>query len=219
MEHVRPVVVLDIGNVLFTFIKWPERVTRIVRAYGGRSGCETWFSGVWGRALLGAVESGKITQRQFWKYVCRMSGISHQKLPEQLFAGLYLQHLQPIYETIAIAQQLQEQHLLVAVSDGDLGSRYALQFLGMPPHGIQFLETYVSCERRIRKPALYAHAAEDLWNKHGIAVDRCVYVDDIPSYVDFIGSFGGRGILFNGAKEPAEILRARLRWAGVQIED
>ena len=218
MQQTEAIVMLDVGNVLFTFLPWPERITRIVRAYGGQEGCETWFSGMWGRSLMGAVESGSMSQRQLWKYVCRKSGISHHRLPEQLFAGLYAQHLQPILGAIEIAQQVQKQHPLVAVSDGDLGSRYALDLLTMPPYNMQFLETYVSCERHVRKPLLYAYAMQDLWNKHGITVDRYVCVDNISSYVDFVRDFGGRGISFNGSQEPAEMLWWRLQGEGINSQ-
>jgi FMN phosphatase YigB (HAD superfamily) len=209
------VIIFDIGNIFFTFESRCERIKNILRAYGGKEG-EVWFSGLFKRDIISAIDSGRMTAHKLWKYICKKGGISHRKLPEQLFAGLYLDHLQRIPATIAVAQRVQQHHPLIAVSNGDMGSRYAIQLLTMPPHNITFLETYVSCEEKTHKPGLYAYVAEDLWKKHHIAVDQCVCVDDIRSHVDFVNELGMRGIIFNGATESAEILLQQLQQKGVQ---
>ncbi|TSC79488.1 MAG: hypothetical protein G01um101429_475 [Parcubacteria group bacterium Gr01-1014_29] len=217
-EKIPPrVVVCDVGNVLFTFQDRREVIKRIIRAHDGDVESEKWFSGMLGRAVFDACDNGKITPRKLWKYVCKRAVINHRELSESMFFGLFFDHLQPIDGTITLVRRLQNRYPLVAVSDGDIGSRYAINAL-MTHHGVQFLETYVSCEKKLRKPALYAYAAENLLNKHNIAADECVCVDDIISHVNFVKELGMRGIHFNGAQEPAEVLLWRLGWEGIVLE-
>lgn len=218
-EKTQPrVVVCDVGNVLFTFQDRREVIKRIIRAHDGDTKSEKWFSGMLGRAVFDACDSGRITSRKLWKYVCKKSGISHRKLSESVFAGLFFDHLQPIQGTIAIVRRLQDHFPLVAVSDGDMGARYAINTL-MTHHGVQFLETYISCEKKLRKPALYAYAAENLLKRHNIAANECVCVDDIISFVNFVKELGMRGVQFNGAKEHSEQLKWRLGLEGAKLSD
>ena len=216
MEVSEPrVVCFDMGDIFFSWIEWPERILRVVRSFGMPPERECWFTGVMGRGLINMAETGRITPRQFWKYICRYAGISHKKLPEQLFSALYLQHLQPIESTIAIALQVQERYFLVGVSDGDIGSRYALQLLAMEPFSVRFAETSASFECKVKKPMHYMRAAEMLAKKYGCCMDEIVCVDDIDEYMAFMRECGARGVTFNGAKEHAEVLRWRLKEVGV----
>lgn len=218
MEEVRAIL-FDVGNVLVTFEDRRNVVGRIVTSFrkNGNGGAEDIrFDGVWGTSVFNELDTGKMSHRALWQLVYRAAEVSPKELPCHRFTCIYVEHWKPVLETIALVQSLQEHYLLVAVSDGDFGSTYALDILRVH-YGIKFLETFVSYEHGCKKPILYEKTLEVLADRYGVLADACVCVDDIPLYVEVAQKMGMRGILFDASNTPADTLTDSLLRTGVKV--
>jgi|SRR3989344_656763 len=210
-------VLWDIGRVLVSFEDRRDVLCRIARRFSSDGTPDTsCFSGLYGQSLLGYLDVGQISHRALWKMTCGAARIHPRKLPWHRFSALYVEHLKPILPIVEIARRVQESYVMVAVSDGDFGSTYAIDMLETH-YGIRFHKRFESWQVGVKKPCLYKHALNFLESEHTINADEIVCIDDIMEYVEVADHLGMRGIKFDARVDGAEFLIARLVENGVHI--
>jgi beta-phosphoglucomutase-like phosphatase (HAD superfamily) len=132
------------------------------------------------------------------------------------FTALYAEHLKPLPEIIEIAHQVQKSYVIVAVSDGDFGSMYAIDMLETH-YGVRFQKRFESWRQGVKKPVLYMDALNYLKSLYTIHTDEIICIDDIEEYIKFANQIKMQGIVFDGTKEHSDQLRWRLKEAGLEL--
>ena len=208
-------ILFDLGNVLVTFDERRDVVRGIVEAFSSNPLCaqsvvdELFLVGA-GEQPYRALDTGEKDLKTLWREICGKARIHLNELPFARFAALYVAHLKPIEPMIALARRLQGRYHLVAVSNGDFGSRYVVDLL-TARHGLSFLESFVSSEIGVIKPQLFARVKETLWLTCRIEPRECLYVDDIGRYVESAQIYNMHGILHDATRESPEMFVAKLR--------
>ncbi|OGZ55410.1 MAG: hypothetical protein A3H64_03520 [Candidatus Ryanbacteria bacterium RIFCSPLOWO2_02_FULL_45_11c] len=195
-------VLWDIGRVLVSFENRQEVLCRIAKRFSSDGTPDTsCFSGLFGRSLLGYLDTGQISHRALWKITCEAARIHPRKLPWHRFTVLYVEHLKPVLPVLEVIRRVQESYITVAVSNGDFGSTYAIDMLETH-YGIRFKKRFESWQVGVKKPCLYKYVLNFLESEHAINADEVVCVDDIIEYITVANRIGMRGIVFNATTEP-----------------
>ena len=210
-------ILFDLGNVLVSFEERKEVIARIVRAHNGNvDAAASLFSKGDGEAPYEALDTGQMNAKKLWWAVCTKGRIKQRKLPFHIFVMLYAMYLKPLPESVEVAGELGQRYQLVAVSNGDFGSRFVVSLLKVN-HGISFLRSFISSECGVRKPQLIDRACDVLLREHGIHREECIYIDDMYQYVVAAKKLGLQAIQYHGLKESPHQLRSRLWKAGVEL--
>ena len=210
-------VLWDIGNVLVSFENRQDVLCRIARRFSSDGTPNiSCFSGLFGRSLLGYLDTGQISHRALWKMTCLSARIHPRKLPWHRFTALYVEHLRPVLPVLEVVRRIQESYIVVAVSDGDFGSTYAID-MRETHYGVRFQKRFESWQVGVKKPSLYTCALNYLESSHVIHADEVVCIDDIASYIGAANRIGMRGILFNAITELPQVLITRLAQNGVHV--
>ena len=210
-------VLWDIGNVLVSFENRQNVLCRIAERFSIDGAPDiSCFSGIFGKSLLQYADTGQLSHRALWKMTCGAARVHPRKLPWHRFTALYVEHLKPVLPVVEVAQRIQSNYVMVAVSDGDFGSTYAIDILETH-YGIQFQNKFISWNVGVKKPILYEHALKCLESEFAIHVDEVVCIDDNEEYIKVTADIGMRGIQFSAETDIAEFLVARLAKNGVQI--
>jgi FMN phosphatase YigB (HAD superfamily) len=215
MAKVRAILV-DFGNVLVYFDKRTDILKRIALGFDGREdGIDELFPGE-GEAQYESIDSGAMTHKELWQKFCEVSGIAQAVLPLDMFSVLYVEHLRPVKLVVDLLRRVQDRYHLVGVSNGDFGSVYVCRLLEVH-YGIKFLAAFVSCDFGVKKPALIDRAVVALRRLGRIAPEECVFVDDVPAYVEAAKQYGMKGIVFDARHDSVDDLEERLRFFGVEL--
>lgn len=205
-------VLTDLGNVVVTFWDRRKLVEQIVERFSGKlEDVQSLFPAGAGEDVYEAIDSGSLGFANFYQRIQEASGF---KLSYVRFAMLWARHLEIIEPVAALYKRIQDRIPIIAVSNGDLGSRHAAD-LAQVFGGIDFFEVFVSSEHRIKKPALFGVVREFLISR-GFDPTHCPYVDDMQKYVDGALDYGFPGIVFNGREQDASVLETGLQKFGIE---
>lgn len=208
-------ILCDLGNILVTFEERKCVLERIVQKYRGDVAVVARMFGEGaGEDLYHCIDMGDITHEELWRNICSSAKIASERLTLPIFSGLYLWHLQPIKPVVDFVKTLQERYRLVAISNGDLSSRYVIDLLATH-YNLRFSEEFVSAEKKAKKPQLVKVAADYLRATHSILPEECVLIDDVERYVQASIALGMVGIWHNSLEEPIDSLAQKLKQAGV----
>lgn len=203
---------LDFGNVLVSWHPPDEVIRDIVRRYGGNSvAAQGLFSKEPGEKRWERLELGGITIEEFWQSVCKISRIDQVSLPLAEFAPLYVHDLRPIEPMVELVRKAGEQgYQLIGISNCDkMRGRHIVNFLESF-HEIRFLEVFISSETGVKKPDLIQYALAKLQEKHGLSTAECVFIDDVPEYVEAARRIGLDAVLFNAITERINVLTKKM---------
>ena len=204
----------DLGNVLVSFRDRLEHLRDIVAKLGGnpeiisRIFRQQLAAGLKGEDMYALIDEGAMSFADLHTRIIAGSGLDLS--PERL-AALYARHLEPIVPVVELFNKARAP--VVAVSNGDWGSRHAVDMLTVY-HGMRFLETFVSCERHCRKPQLFSLVIKWLEGK-GYRPEDCLFVDDVPAYCEAAECLGIRSLCFNATREPIQRLWDEFQRFGV----
>lgn len=212
-------VMTDLGNVLVTFWERVELIQRIIIPFGGDpKSLEFLFpkaKGGSGESVYELLDTGELPLQEFWQKLCQNCGIDPKQLPYPMFFALFSRHLQPIEPVVNLFYDLQERFPIIAVSNGDEGSRYAVHMLEVF-YNLRFEKVFVSHEQRCRKPALLNHVREWLI-KNKFDPAQCPFVDDLPRYTEAARiEYGFPAILFDATRQPVSLLQSELAKFGIK---
>lgn len=162
-----------------------------------------------------AVDRGTMSFKHFLEILFSETKAQRGEISYELLCALYLRPLEPLYEVIEVYWSLQDRFPLVAVSNGDLGSRFMVLDLEMN-HGLRFTNSFISSEKGDEKPELFLQV-EDWLKQEGFEPRKCPFVDDkLKHVVAARDDHGFPGIHFNGRTMRASLLRSELAKLGVQ---
>lgn len=217
----KKVLCLDLGNVLVSWRPPDDVIRDIVKQYGGDTeAIRALFGKESGEKVWEHLELEGITPKAFWRSVCGTAGISPIHLPLEEFMPLYVHDLRAIEPMVSWAYEAQQQgHPLVVISNCDMArGRHVTGFLESF-YGLGFLRVFISFEVKIKKPALIQYALTVLREEFGIVPGECIFVDDVPRYVEEASRLGMDAICHNATKDSFEDFYVKLHDRGVILSE
>ncbi len=203
-------ILFDLGNVLVRFRERKDVLHDIVESFHGAfADLENLFTEN-KEAAYQDLDTGRLKHPELWHTVCKVGHVHEELLTYEMFSALYVGHLHPIEEMIAVARKLQNRYRLVVISNGDFGSWYALEVL-RTFHKLDLPLAFISSVVGMVKPALIAHAKSTLALSNAIFPHECLFVDDVQSYVDEAKKLGLWAMQHNASVEPVSDFILKLK--------
>ncbi|OGE79939.1 MAG: hypothetical protein A2826_00105 [Candidatus Doudnabacteria bacterium RIFCSPHIGHO2_01_FULL_43_23] len=216
-------ILTDLGNVVCRFWDRKKLFKCIVAHFGGNpQGVERLFPdvtnpGEHNEGLYEQLDTGRVNMRYIWSELCHKCGIREDSLPYDLFCSILIGHLEPILPVIKLYQKLYSDGVrFVAVSNGDLFARAFAEQLRIY-HNLGFAHVLISCEQRVKKPAMLETRVVPWLQKEGIDAKDCVFVDDLEQYCKAARILGLHAICYNATKQGVDILYSELAKHGIRV--
>jgi FMN phosphatase YigB (HAD superfamily) len=192
-------VIFDFGNVLYSF-----RVATFLEQLACRSTCtvpELLKLMPEISRLAVAYETGLITSDQFFR---RLTELAKIRISRQEFIDAYCAIFTRIESTASLIRRLKPRYRL-----GLLSNTNEWHF----ENNIRTVDVYplfdavtLSYEVRAMKPAAAIYA--DMLQKLGLEAGACLYIDDIPEYVQAAKQLGMNAVVYTGHDALVRDLRA-----------
>lgn len=192
----------DIGNVLLAFDH--QLIWQRLLPFSTLSS-EELQERIQHSGLMNRHESGELSPLDFFHEI-RREGNLMPSLSYDCFARFWADIFQPKTPILQLASSLQSRYRVGLLSNvGEIHWNWVLSqfsFFGQVDSGLRVLSFECGC----MKPAeeIYQKALELAQEKP----ERCVYIDDIPEYVESSGKLGIKGIHYQSPKQLADELKA-----------
>lgn len=217
-------VCLDFGNVVATWKHRPEVFAQVVAGLGGNvTSCREWVP-LFDFAdnnhgyiqTFEPLDTGRKPYQEFLKELYRRTGLRVEKVPHEVFCALvWREGFDFKEEVIRFLIFLQRHYALVAVSNGDWGSRYVEGHLRVK--GVRFAQVFISCEQGEKKPKLFARVRQWL-ESNGFTPELCPYIDDHEPYVRGArDEYGFKAVQFDCRHHKVSDLRDMLAGCGIRV--
>jgi putative hydrolase of the HAD superfamily len=188
----------DFGNVICTFDN--RRILAALSPICGHSpqSLEQLISG---SDLPRAYESGTISSREFLE---GMSSLCGHAFSEGVFVPAFTDIFTPIQATFDLIKRLKPQYRLGLISNTNPWHA---------DHAIRTTEVFplfdaVSLSHEVRAMKPDARIFRDALGKLGLPPEACVFIDDIPAFVEGATALGMHGIVYTGPEALHKALRA-----------
>lgn len=191
----------DLGNVVVTFQQRTDWLKQICINFGGDpTAVEKVFeseikAGLTGEAICESLDLGTLALEQVYMGLVQYGGVADESFSFEHFLFMYPMHLKPIEDVIMLYKRLKVP--LVAVSNGDAGSRHVVNMLKVL-YGVNFSKVFTSCEQGNKKPRLLYNVLEWLLHER-VRPCNCLFVDDIAAYCQAAEELGIPSLCFNGS--------------------
>ncbi len=193
----------DLGNVL---LKFDHRLAATQMAEAAGVDVEQVWELVFAGDLLRQVETGELTDRQFYELFCERTGIcaEYERL-QQAGSAIFTPNLPMIPLVAHLKAAGYRMGILSNTSASHWEYATAGRYLCLLPGAFEI--TILSYEARSMKPdpAIYQIAAE----KAGVAPGEIFFTDDRPENVEGARQAGFDAVLFHDAPTLATELRRR----------
>ncbi len=204
----------DMGNVM-SFFKFRALLVQEIMAGFGVTNLDlakvfqTETAAVSDEMYYHGLDTGQIHVIDVYKRLMEHCGIGEEVCSYPMFLSLWCRHLEPIKGVVGLYRNLQENFPLVIVSNGDAaGVRHITHHL-VGTYGLKFQEVFISGERGRKKPDLLEDVVKFV-ESQGVNRADCVFVDDLPVYVQAAENLGIPSIQFDGSKQSSEELKVAL---------
>ncbi|HJW71764.1 MAG TPA: HAD family phosphatase [Geothrix sp.] len=192
----------DFGNVICTFDN--RRILAALSPVCGHSPAALERL-LHGSDLPRAYESGAITSREFLE---GMSSLCGHAFSEAVFVPAFTDIFAPIQATFDLIKRLKPHYRLGLISNTNPWHA---------DHAIRTTEVFplfdaVSLSHEVRALKPDPRIFQDALDKLGLPPEACVFIDDIPAFVEGARALGMHGIVYTGP----ETLRMDLRALGVE---
>lgn len=192
----------DFGNVICTFDN--RRILAALSPVCGHSP-EALERLLRDSNLPQAYESGAITSREFLE---GMSSLCGHAFSEAVFVPAFTDIFTPIQTTFDLIKRLTPHYRLGLISNTNPWHA---------DHAIRTTEVFplfdaVSLSHEVRAMKPDPRIFQDALTKLSLPPDACVFIDDIPAFVEGAKALGMHGIVYTGP----EALRMDLRALGVE---
>jgi putative hydrolase of the HAD superfamily len=195
-------VIFDFGNVICSFDV--RLFIRGLALSAGKSESEVWAFMPEISPLAVAYETGIITSDQFFRELCRVTGVT---VTRESFVSAYTGIFTPIDDSFALVRSLKGRCKLGLLSNtNEWHFRHCISTLDIFP---LFDAVSLSFEAKAMKPAPAIYA--DMLRKIALPAERCVFIDDVEANVTAAVRLGIRGIHFTGSRG----LRGTLQRLGI----
>lgn len=190
-------VVFDAGNV-FIFFDGSKTKQDVMQTLNVD---EKVLNLLW-RELIPKLGTGEITEEQFWKYFCQVTG-TEQNLPtESLLGREYRKGVSVDTKILDIVRSLKEQGLVVAIMSNTIKPHADIN----EEQGVykEFSFRALSHEVGSRKPneRIYLYTLEAL----GLPPEAVLLVDDLEENIQKARELGMKGIVYKNIQQLVEDL-------------
>lgn len=202
LEPVIRGICFDFGNVICTFDN--RRILAAMSPVCGHSP-QALERLLHGSDLPQAYESGAISSREF---LAGMSSLCGHAFSEAVFVPAFTEIFTPIQATFDLIKRLKPQYRLGLISNTNpWHAEHAIRTTVVFP---LFDAVSLSYEVHAMKPD--PRIFQDALSKLDLPPEACVFIDDIPAFVEGAMAMGMRGIVYTGP----EALRMDLRALGIE---
>lgn len=151
-------------------------------------------------SLAARHETGQLSSEEFYREICRIAKLTMTK---EQFVRAYTEIFTPIPTTFELLRRLKGRYRLALLSNtGELHFQFSIRTVEI--FGL-FEAVTLSYEVGAMKPDRRIY--EDVLKKLALPATACVYIDDIPEYVEAGRALGFRAIRYTTSDQLSRDLR------------